>query len=50
MSEEGLLNDFMEAIDQNNILRAVSLMGKACIEKDMLEITVQKTQESDFNY
>jgi hypothetical protein len=47
LAELGLVDDFYEAIDSDNISRAVSLMRRAQLDEETIAITVRKIQESD---
>lgn len=44
LAEHGLLDDFYEAVDSDNIPRAIFLMRKAQIDEETIEITAQKMQ------
>ncbi|WP_413581505.1 hypothetical protein [Bdellovibrio sp. HCB288] len=43
----GKLDDFFEAIDSDDFSRAVSLMKKAQIDSETIEIVVRKMKEAD---
>lgn len=42
LAEAGLIDDFFEAIDSDNIDRAISLMRTAEVEEDVIELTVRQ--------
>jgi hypothetical protein len=47
LAELGLVDDFYEAIDSDNISKAISLMRRAQVDEETIEIAVRKMQESD---
>lgn len=47
LAEHGLVDDFFEAIDSDDIGKAIRLMRKAQVDEDTIEITVRKMRESD---
>ena len=46
----GKVDDFFEAIDSDDIERAVSLMKKARIDASTIAIVVKKMKDSDSNH
>lgn len=46
LAEHGLIDEFYEAVDSDNIPRAIFLMRNAQIKEDEIEIVVRKMQES----
>lgn len=47
LAEHGLVDDFFEAIDSDDIGKAIRLMRKAQVDEETIEITVRKMRESD---
>lgn len=47
LAEQGLVDDFFEAIDSDDIGRAIRLMRKAQVDEETIEIAVKKMRESD---
>jgi hypothetical protein len=46
LAEVDLLDEFYEAIDDDNISKAVMLMRKAQIDEETIDMTIEKIQES----
>ncbi len=42
LAQEGLIDDFYEAVDSDNIEKAISVMRKAQIEEDVIELTIRQ--------
>lgn len=47
LAEQGLVDDFFEAIDSDDIGKAIRLMRKAQVDEETIEMTVRKMRESD---
>lgn len=47
LAEHGLVDDFFEAIDSDDIGRAIRLMRKAQVDEETIEMAVKKMRESD---
>lgn len=47
LAEVGLLDEFMEAVDSDDIEEAIRLMMKAKIDVSMIAIVVEKMEEGD---
>ncbi len=47
LSEVGLLDEFMEAVDSDDIEEAVLLMKKAKIDASMIAMVIEKMEEGD---
>jgi predicted AAA+ superfamily ATPase len=50
LAEHGLVDEFLEAVDSDNISRILSLMRKADIDDETIEITLKKIRESHFKH
>lgn len=47
LAECDLLDEFYEAVDSDNTIKAISLMRKAQIDEDTIEIVINKMQEGE---
>jgi hypothetical protein len=50
IAEIGKIDDFFEAIDSDDFDRAKSLMKKACVDAETIQIVLRKMRESDSNH
>jgi hypothetical protein len=50
LAEQGLLDDFYEAVDADDVSKAISLMRKAQLDEDTIELTVTKMYEAGENF
>lgn len=50
LAEVGKVDEFFDAIDSDNIGRAVSLMKKARVDAETIAIVVRKIEDSDHKH
>lgn len=50
LAEIGRLDDFFEAIDSDDVARAVALMRRAQVDAATIAIVVKKMKEADGNH
>lgn len=50
LAEHDLLEDFLEAIDSDDIPKVISLMRRVQIDEEVINLTIRQIRESHFNH
>lgn len=50
LAEYDLVDDFFDAIDSDDIERAISLMKKARVDASMIAVVIEKIQDGDSDH